>query len=893
MARSLHPQLRTLALGIVIVALIVGFVFRSATGNGEGAERAAQPGAQRAEQGPGFSDASADREAASSGDGNEGGASRSTPAAGATATDGEWIEVRVVRALTGEPCPLAALRIWTPEENERDPGLRIEYALEESRLEELLARGTESFVADANGRAHIPSSPVQRWAVAERKNEWGYGLIEPDAPDVGEVEVHPDFSLDVRVVDSSRSAVEGISVTTRMPDGGSYAWELHRATTDAAGRARIEHVGWHCSRSGVETGRPIEVALAEPVPDAVPFEFEQLAPPKSVIELVAPDGGTLEVRAVDAQGEVLKGRIGVEISLIRRLSDDSDDYEVEGLTVSTSGQDGTAVFRHVPLGREFLAVVNVQGSSTWYGEIGRGPTSAGASAFLDVVSEVETVLRGRALSAAGEPLGGCKVVVLTSDGRNSDFELGTTTTDIGGRFELSGVVSDDVAALVVRDSAPLGGSTAVGRVPLRFPFSTGHRSPAPIDVGDVRLQPLPLLASGRVLDENGLPVKGAEVWAQVLRRKLSERGQTTEDWERLRDSLWRSDALGRFEFRSSEASESIALYARTRDAFARPVVVKNGTSGQDLTLERAGSIHGTVVADSPLLWHSQSVMLERQGEPVPGEPPTERLRATAPDSEGRFAFRFVPAGIWTVSVRGAGANSITATVADIVVRAGERVEDPRLNPLEIQRPGVFLRCVDERGRRARTPLVWVHAPDMLPGQRDWLYPNYGDLFLPQSMLPAELWIECEGFLREHLTAVSENREVVLRPAPRVRIEFTSSEPIPKGEYRLWIWPPGSSDTDDSDDNPTAIKFERRSPSEHPVPFEGRARLELRGEFSLGDRDVIVYLPADPPSIQLDARAPVQDVKVRLDAERIRAAIEAELQRQGDPADEPDEGEDGR
>ena len=71
----------------------------------------------------------------------------------------------------------------------------------------------------------------------------------------------------------------------------------------------------------------------------------------------------------------------------------------------------------------------------------------------------------------------------------------------------------------------------------------------------------------------------------------------------------------------------------------------------------------------------------------------------------------------------------------------------------------------------------------------------------------------------------------------------------------------------------------------------KRELELRGEFSLGDRDVIVYLPADPPSIQLDARAPVQDVKVRLDAERIRAAIEAELRRLGDPSDEPDE--DGR
>lgn len=887
MTRSQSSYLKLVAAGVVALALVVGLLLFLAQGEGADPGLSATPGGAIGVSRPGELGSTAEREAAASEDVRA--ADQGEP--GSTGPDDEETRLRlsIVRARSGEPVSNATLRVWSPEAANDIAEVDFQVALENSELEKLLARDCESIAVDAEGHAWLAPSKSTRWAMAQTETEWGFAYIGPSGRKESELLVHPDFSLDVRVVDSARRPVAGMTVSARAMEWSDFVWDLHRARTNADGLARIEHVGWYCSLYELEANRPIRIALATPGPEPVDFEFEVQAPPRERVELVLPEGGSLEVRLLGPAGTVLNEDFVVELSPIRRNPTDPEDYESVGTPATTRGQAGTAVFRGVPLGCEFSAQVIVSGASTYHGGTGMGPNSRDEKALLEVKCDARTTLRGRVLDDDGQPATGRKLGVEAGDDGRGRVDVGTTTSDANGSFEVTGFVHANLEWLFFDEFTPGTGLRASGRVRLSGTPLAQALGKDPIDLGDIRLETLPLIASGRVVDENGTPVKGASVSGRVLRQDTDHPGNQRLEWEFLWSSRPSSDEFGRFELRSKERGESLAVYARSGKAWVGTDAIPLGSTGLELVLAPAGSVIGRIVAEPPLAPQSLSFQLTLSGTRNPEAPPKEDFFSATVGRDGLFAVRFVPAGTYDATVYPTNGGNALATLEGIEVRAGERALDPRLDPIAVRQRGVVLRFVDTKGRRVIDVAGTLSHQGLNPNEVEWWNSRYGELFLPESSLPADLSAGCEGYLTEQLRAVTKSRLVELRRAPRLSLEFKASGALPDADYHLRMIAPEVRAFQDDVWRPVDLG----AAQEFPVPFEGRVRLVLVVQVpEHGWIDVEI----EPASVQIDARVPVQPLRIQLDAERVRTAIEAA--RRGDAPDtgdenEPDEGEDGR
>lgn len=781
--------------------------------------------------------------------------------------NGHWL--RLVESRSGLPSSDAKLRIWSPGAREAQAEFLFQRALENSELETLLAEGTESIPVDALGRARLARSNLRRWAVAERDGAWGWSLIEPNGAADVEVELVPDFSIDVRVRGQSGAGLEDVGVVVQTVEGRYYSNSevLISARTDAAGFARIEHVGWIAAFENCSPLEPLRVGLAGLFDERIEIEIEQESPPTAPVEFIAPDGGDVELLTVDADGRALPLEFTGHLALLLCNPADEEDCEMVGEPVTACGRDGRAVFRSVPFGQRFeVWVESPQG--VVLSECEYGTSSPRERQVFELPCARPTRVCGRAVNENGRPWARTLLHVSTQDEGRYEYSEGTVRTDDEGRFEFDGFWPDHLEDGFLEAEACGNEESRRDCVPVRLPPPGAGGRAQVACARELVLERVPLLVSGRVTYADGSPGRFVTIEA-VLWRRDADRDGSGRPSLLVGLPFTTSDEQGRFELRSELEGELLELVATSSTARSRLLEVSVGSDGIELQLERTGTVRGRILLSPSRV--ASSLELELYPELNDDREGSGLLwaRSTVVDRDGSFEFRDVLSGSWELTVW--GEEGELAVVESIDVHPGRLTLDPRLAAIEIPSNFIVLRCIDERGWQALGLRAQVRALGNPSNEPEVLELHGNLLHIPREFLPAEVWLEGREFLALHLPSVETSGTIEFIRAPVLSLDFGTIDPETRRGFALEItssepprmWPDSLECSIDDD-----------GVARSPVPFTGRVDLRLKARVP-GLHMKYAEIPVSPSFVILQCGAPPQTVQVRFDAEALRAAIAAE------------------
>jgi hypothetical protein len=283
------------------------------------------------------------------------------------------------------------------------------------------------------------------------------------------------------------------------------------------------------------------------------------------------------------------------------------------------------------------------------------------------------------------------------------------------------------------------------------------------DVGDVRLEPEPIVASGIVVVPEGTEMPfGVMVTAALM-------AGSVEASVVLETSM---SAHGSFEVRSAVRGGMIALRAgidgawRSGDLLSGPLVtVPVGTRDVRLLLVRGGSIRGSIVG-------------------AESKPPTILVTCSGnADSNGGamwvgpgpFAFERLQAGRYRIDVRPSGETQLPLLAIDgVMAGAGEEARDPRVQSIDVtelvRRVRIDLvdqdgRAVLEGGYRTTRAGTLLHRGEFSLGRID----------MAVRKEPVDLAVDAPGFEIGHASDVRDGQKVVLQRGRLLRLKLASRD----------------------------------------------------------------------------------------------------------------------
>lgn len=295
-------------------------------------------------------------------------------------------------------------------------------------------------VTDADGRFQtdrlVPRGAVRVWhrgkapdpvAAEHLEIEPGTFLL-PEAGLGGEpgevrlVLVDPAAWLEVEVVAASGVPTQAeLRWIFRPPEGAGLSWGSGRSPTDGKGRARLPFA------SVAPGARMLLVAVLRqdvvwPVREHVALVSERVTVetplPEEPVRLVLDTGGTIRARAVDANGEPLKGEEIVLEDRALRLSDDTKTTDAAGIATFTAVAPGSyqISYWHDP-------------TSDWVGE--EVTVERGSTVEVELrAPSLPLAVAGRVVDANDLPVEGVRFVVGVGDSST------TTITDEQGAFSV-------------------------------------------------------------------------------------------------------------------------------------------------------------------------------------------------------------------------------------------------------------------------------------------------------------------------------------------------------------------------------------------------------------------------------------------------------------------------
>jgi len=403
------------------------------------------------------------------------------------------------------------------------------------------------------------------------------------------------------------------------------------------------------------------------------------------------------------------------------------------------------------------------------------------SVVLDVVFE------GRAVSGSGAILGDAKIKVEWQIVGEVSFRAGSARvqTNSEGQFRaeaksLNAYPGEWGLALDFVHYRPqerkLTNRTRLSKKPLG----------GLVDLGDVVFEPQPSLAEGRVVDQTGRGIAGADV--MVLRKEVFlRRGLEAVRWRGLEgQECAPTPETGAFELFAKVGRDEPKLALKAvADGFMagtrQPVLP--GDMGVLLTLEKAGAIEGNLMIDEAL----SGLVFETFIQPVDvttwddfapmdsdgGGDRVEDWWLGTVGREGEVVWRGLRSGVYRVRVT-AGEPAITVGEwDDLVVRAGEVTRDPRMQDLDPaeQLSLVELEVVDVEGATIPSVRYWSVTTGV-PSPWHKGLPDWNHIALPE-VGATELVVSAPGYLDQKVQIHTSNLRVVLKAAPIVTLALPS------------------------------------------------------------------------------------------------------------------------
>lgn len=702
--------------------------------------------------------------------------------ASGAALEGESLAVRVLTSGTFDPIASAELRWWPaldPRQGDTDELVRR--LLNSAQARTLLATAGR-VTSDANGLAQVPDATHGVLVLASSEGRLGIAQFLRGESQPLEVILQRDFALEARVLDELGAPVEGIDVELRVGDANHSSLQL-RERSGADGLARFEHAGFACATwsGGAEFAT---LAVAEPVEPAAELEFALQEPPQAPVELIVPSGGECEVRVLDAEGRPASGTFDVILGYLP-----GEDLQLEELDPNwlqgarrSAVENGSAVFRRVQPQRELLATVLRQGRGPAHRAIGTGPVDAKSRAVLEVrLGSGCTLVTGRAVAESGEArVDAALELRVASEGWSEGLPLAASTrSDATGhfQFEVESAQWSQLGELSVQLVELDRERSEIAEGTRRVNASAGERQVA---LGDVRLVPRRVYASGRVVNSALAPVCGA--W--VVAARLNEEGAPDEiALETLPNLRARTDALGRFELRVPQGLEALHLLAGKGELRSNLIRASEGVKDLQVVLQPRAELAGRLVVDPTISMARVEVVATRKDVLIG----SERLLRTRPELDGRFVLRGVSEGEHSISVHALDGYAELARVDGVFAIAGERTLDARLDPFDLRAGSrtISIALRDATGAPFLGEVSVVVRSASAAGESSLFAPVTQGV---ASVLVGEkaplVTVLAPGHLAQVLGAVDGDRLVTLVRAPQLRFTLGEGVELPPLPYRL-------------------------------------------------------------------------------------------------------------
>ena len=692
------------------------------------------------------------------------------------------VNVEVVSAETGKAVPHAT--VTTLDQRDFTPELEAQLMAGVFTVEMIFRRYGKRYRADAEGKAVIPFGE-DHMVAGEAEDLWGWTELEGETELL--LELKPDPSLDVRVVDGQGAPVPGAPISMRVVDPtGSEGRDVMRLTSDGQGWAKVRHIRMLIEETARDGARmTVALGLAHAERFEVELDAENL--PEGPVELVMPDSAALVVRLHTGDGEPYRGDgyLSIEVPEKPGQKPRRRGVRMGPRAALVLLQEGVARFPFVQPASRFYVIAGFHdGREPVTGWLD-GPGLPGET--LEATFEIPgglPALVGRLVDGGGAPLSGvkAKVTVLADGQPRGRVDLGT---DELGRFRYVLPLAEDPAERYVlelridREDVDLG-----VQVDLSLKLVPGDN-----DLGDVTLRPIPLLAGGRVLDEFGQAIPGALVQGFQGQPGMRD-GEPITRWRPLRGLRVSSDGEGRFAIHGYNEDPNLGVAAEHPDySTSATSEIQPGMMDLVLVMRGAGSVEGRLRLDP----HASTSLLRVRLLPEDDE--EARPASTQLEPGGGFSGRRVAAGYYTCVVELVADGQEVERVEHVQVRAGEVSRDTRLNPIDLTgRLRVARFVVTNPDGDTLDHLKVSHRPT---GSEEWEY-AYKDrtrvLELATTEASLEVEIASEGYQTARFAAAVGEHEVVLEEGLAVTVVLGAAlSPLPEG-FRLGVglYPPPDS-----------------------------------------------------------------------------------------------------
>lgn len=661
---------------------------------------------------------------------------------------------------------------WEPKDPENWQELgQLERWLQSGEVDARLAELARKLEPDETGAFHAPTPDATGCVAARADGLWGWTRVQRSSPDPTYVQLESDETLRVRVLDASGAAAPGVRVALRQrwalsgdeefgdTEDIEYSVECALVLTDADGTALVPHYRSLMKEHWDFDARSI-LSVAEPFAEPIEVEIDPTLPPRDVVEFQLPPSGSV---VLEVSGHTRGGLFSLRTrdATTSTRADASD--RSEGFLRAAG--EGVVRFPWVGLGMWLTPTSRVAGEARTHDESAApGPARAGEERRLriDLAEREERGLRlsGTLVGPAIRSIGMTRVdVALEAEapdgGPWKHFSRVVVAPD--GRFQLA--LPQEVRGRASLEFTVRGPRDE--RVGVATASVIGQPGATELEIGEVFLDTLPLLVSGRVVDARGRRAVGADVTAWG--RRADGGNGWNGGWERSPHLRTFTGFSGDFEVRGSGDWTALGLAAWTADGASEFQIVELGATGVVLTLGSDGGIAGSVRPDSGLAREYLTVNVRREGPNASPHGSTPYRRSEI-DSEGAFVLRGLAPGSYTVSIAAAGTPETVATVGGVLVEAGRMTRDPRLDGLDLGHWSE-LRVLASDGTLAIDANVYL----IERATSRWTRQRLGGGKLVYEHGTAPLWVLARRHLPASFDPASRATSLQLERAPLVQI----------------------------------------------------------------------------------------------------------------------------
>ncbi len=732
------------------------------------------------------------------------------------------------------------------------------------RVQESLAEGAnlpDTYAAlarsrrrtDGEGRAAVPRPETGLlWALAARHGGRFVMVLEPEPTPEGEVVLllPPARTVVVRVEEEDGAPAGGVPVVfAEIGDEGRTRPRWTVRTDPRSGLAVFPNLEVFLPDAGSD--RRVAFVVAAPLREPPRTDLAWGELPDEPIVLRLPAHGALEVRLLTQAGEPYPGPVTVTAYPRPKAGERPPPRWRRPRERSA---DGTALFPVVPLGESLVVEAFVADVVPFADPVATdGPERPGATRTVALRRpSADPIVTGRAVDGGGRPLAATELFVeALPDWAFAESGV-VVATDETGRFALTLTpVTDPAQGPPAWLDVRLRGDPAIGAGATLPPLVPGR----PADLGDLRLEPIPLLVAGVVLDPQGRPFPDL-----LLEVTAPARYGDEEAWRMTVGRGLRTDADGRFELRSHPApwTEEHFLVVTSPHAWAPETSFVPGETLR-LTAWRHAALSGRLLLDAD---HPPWARLGIESTLTRPDGSEQRL-AYGVDDDGRFVLDGLVPGLAAAQLFHEDLPALALARLEGIEVGG--ADDPRLDPWDLR--GRFTWC-DLVVRGAEGGVIRRAQLRVPP---DFEASAFARAASFDARRPYRLWlptgervqgrVSASGRLDRVVTLTPPTTEVALAPAPVLGVTVEGCDALPPGVV-------GEVVLAQRDRHPIR-KLDDRHRAVFRLPFGGEWRAELRLRSGDGARRTVALgVVAWDPS-----RGPTETV-LRPDPKELAAALAA-------------------